>query len=357
MLTGFQKQVMRALAANRSPNSVAVGGAVLNRATPRISRDIDFAAWSRESVASSFHADRETLRRAGYAVEETERSRPDEGFAAAFVSKDGQSLLLDWTWDSAVRFFPAIPDPDFGWRLHDADLAVNKVLALAGRREARDYVDVVDLHRRGLPLSALAWAAPGKDPGFTPELVLDEMTRNAVTAREELERAVAGAAVDPVALKRDFLHAVREARELFARLPPDHAGCLYVDAAGKIHAPDPAATAAGRLALHGVSVGGAWPEMLRVPLRLDPASGEGAMRTAAAAFGDAGLFARHEATMEARAAVRGNTVAAKRVIGELDAGLRALAAEMKRRGLQPPRPTRSPGARTRSSGERGRRGR
>ena len=55
---------------------------------------------------------------------------------------------------------------------------MNKVLAMAGRREPRDYYDVVRLHQSGVPLAALAWAAPAKDPGFTPELIIDEINRN-----------------------------------------------------------------------------------------------------------------------------------------------------------------------------------
>jgi hypothetical protein len=33
-----------------------------------------------------------------------------------------------------------------GYRLHDADAATNKMLALAGRSEVRDFVDVLHLH-------------------------------------------------------------------------------------------------------------------------------------------------------------------------------------------------------------------
>ena len=39
--------------------------------------------------------------------------------------------------------------------LHMADLAVNKVMAAAGRREARDLVDLVTVHEQFLPLGAI----------------------------------------------------------------------------------------------------------------------------------------------------------------------------------------------------------
>ncbi len=60
---------------------------------------------------------------------------------------------------------PTVRHPLAGYALHPVDLAVNKLLALAGRDEARDFLDVLDLDRRTLALGALCWAAAGKDPG------------------------------------------------------------------------------------------------------------------------------------------------------------------------------------------------
>jgi len=59
-------------------------------------------------------------------------------------------------------------DPLRGPLLHPVDLAINKVLALAGRDEPRDFVDILFVHARVLPLGAICWAAVGKDSGFTP---------------------------------------------------------------------------------------------------------------------------------------------------------------------------------------------
>jgi hypothetical protein len=151
--------------------------------------------------------------------------------------------------DRAVRFFPAIRDPDLGWRLHDVDIAVNKVLAMAGRREPRDYVDVVAIHRSGLHLASLAWAACGKDPGMTPFLILDEITRHSNYTAEAL-RAGVSTGEPVVGLKRDLLRAVGEARDLFATLPLSQAGHLYLDRDEKVRLPNPAAVEAGELRLH-----------------------------------------------------------------------------------------------------------
>ena len=63
------------------------------------------------------------------------------------VGGRGSSLrpgyAVEWAQDSAFRFYPLQQDERFGYRLHDTDAAVNKVLALAGRSEIRDFVDVL----------------------------------------------------------------------------------------------------------------------------------------------------------------------------------------------------------------------
>ncbi len=121
-----------------------------------------------------------------------------------------------------VSFFAPVEDEVFGYRLHDLDLAVTKlavtkVLAMAGRREARDYYDVIKLHQAGKKLTMLAGAAPAKDPAFTPELILDEINRHSNYSASELQAEFADA--EPRAVKKILLEATHEARVLFARLP------------------------------------------------------------------------------------------------------------------------------------------
>src|SRR5438270_4795450 len=72
-----------------------------------------------------------------------------------------------------------MPDETFGYVLHPVDLAMNKVMAAAGRRELRDIVDLVTVHETILPLGAVVWAAVEKSPGFTPEGLIAEIRRNA----------------------------------------------------------------------------------------------------------------------------------------------------------------------------------
>jgi hypothetical protein len=68
--------------------------------------------------------------------------------------------------DSDYRFFPIIPDELFGYVLHPVDLAMNKAMAAAERRELRDLVDLVTIHETILPLGAVVWATVEKSPGL-----------------------------------------------------------------------------------------------------------------------------------------------------------------------------------------------
>ncbi len=259
MLTEFQRELLRLLAANRSPNSVFAGGAVLNREGSRLSRDLDIEQYSVEATAASFQADRSVLEAHGYEVEVSGGYPLHRGHIQAVASGGQQATRLEWTTDSAVKFFPAVEDEEFGWCLHPLDLATNKILALAGRREPRDYFDIVQLQRGGITIAALAWAAFAKDAGLTPELILDEIARNSNYTATELKAIQTTEPIDPVALKRDFLAGIAEARDLFARLPYEQAGHLYLDHDRRACRPDAKAVETKTLVLHGATVGGAWP--------------------------------------------------------------------------------------------------
>jgi hypothetical protein len=69
----------------------------------------------------------------------------------AEVTQGDAGTRLEWVVDSGYRFFPTVPDETFGYVLHPVDLAVNKVMAAAGRRELRDIVDLVTIHETILP--------------------------------------------------------------------------------------------------------------------------------------------------------------------------------------------------------------
>jgi len=234
-LTTFQKSILRVIAGNRSQNS-HFAGAGLNRSAGRFSEDLDLFYDSRMILRESVTRDLASLRDAGFDVYLKSQLVEETGRAEAKVQRGMEETTIEWSCDSIHRFFPARQDDQFGWRLHPFDRATNKVLALAGRREARDYVDVIELNRSHYSIATLAWAAPAKDPGFTPQLVLDEMTRHAKFTLEEYRWVETTETIDPVALKKEFLDAVFSAREILSTLPLESAGCVFIDATAKIRA-------------------------------------------------------------------------------------------------------------------------
>ncbi len=259
-LTPYQREVARVLAANRSPESHIAGGAVINRgdAGLRFSDDLDIFHDAAESVAASAEVDEKALGAAGYAVEWTLRGA---GIIKAVVTRGEGRVRLDWTTDSAFRFFPAVRDDDFGYRLHDADLATNKVLALAGRSEVRDYLDILQIDQRFLSLGAVIWAACGKDAGFTPALILDQTNRHSRYQESDLKGENLARPVDLRQLKQRWLEARDRAERLFEHLPAEELGCLYLDADLNPVTPDPASANFARLIRHQGSVRGAWPKI------------------------------------------------------------------------------------------------
>ena len=256
-LTDIPAEVLRLLARNRSPDSYVAGATVLHReeSTPRYSLDLDLFHDLEESVAGSAADDVATLRSAGHEVSWLLRA---PAFHRAVVRVGAGSLRIEWAQDSAFRFFPVEADDECGYRLHHADAAVNKMLALAGRQEVRDYVDVLHLHDTHLHLGALAWAACGKDPGYTPGFLLEQAGRHTACSQADVDRLSLREPLDVRALKRKWLQALEEARELVEALPPGEVGMLYLDG-GKPVTPDPESTRFEDLVRHEGSIRGAWP--------------------------------------------------------------------------------------------------
>lgn len=257
-ISDFQAEVLRCIAANRRPDSYLAGATVLHRdkKSPRYSQDLDLFHDVEQSVASSAETDAETLGAAGYELDWMLRT---PSFFRAVVRKGDQRLRIEWAHDSAFRFFPVEEDRDLGFRLHAADAATNKVLALAGRSEVRDFVDVIHLHETYLSLGALAWAACGKDAGFTPDFLLEQVARHSAYTQADLDRLQLREPLDSTELKHKWLQMLDEAWELVGSLPADDVGCLYVKEKQGPVEPDPGSKGFPQLTRHRGSVGGAWP--------------------------------------------------------------------------------------------------
>jgi hypothetical protein len=259
-LTPFQREVALLLASHRNPESHVAGGAVINRLdnSPRFSADLDLFHDVANRVRNSAEADAAILGAHGFLVEWLLQQ---PALYRARVSRGAEQLKLDWCLDSAFRFFPVQPDPVFGYCLHQADLATNKALALAGRSEIRDFLDILYLHEHYASLGALCWAACGKDQGFTPWSLLDMAKRHSKFREAELASENLAQPVNLQTLKQSWLAAAADAEALFARLPVAEVGCLYLGQEGSPVTPDPESEAFPTLVRHFGSVRGAWPNL------------------------------------------------------------------------------------------------
>jgi hypothetical protein len=233
-LSSIQTEILRLLAANRDPESYVAGAAPLNRDAPRISDDIDVFHDREERVAAAALTDTQTLAAAGYSVAWL-RQLPL--LYTAEVTREGARTRLEWAADSDYRFFPTVPDETFGYVLHPVDLAMNKVMAAAGRRELRDIVDLVTVHERILPLGAVIWAAVDKSPGFTPEGLIAEIRRNANYPAAEWQSLQSAQPLDPKDIAARLRTALDEAEAFATRMPTDKLGLLFLEA-GEIVQPD-----------------------------------------------------------------------------------------------------------------------
>jgi len=254
----FEQAILRLLAANRNPESFVAGATILLRPADshRRSQDVDLFHDTADSLQFAAKADEAVLTQHGYEVI-WDNVQPT--FRRALVSREGQITKLEWVFDSAFRFFPIERDAEFGYVLNFWDAATNKVLALAGRGELRDYLDVLALHGRQLSLGALAWAAAGKDAGFTPQFLLEEAQRLAHYPAARLAEIQLREPLDLKTCKKAWLTALADADALFNKLPAEEVGCLYLDANHQPVTPDPAAAGFSTLRRHYGSVRGAWP--------------------------------------------------------------------------------------------------
>ena len=222
----FQSEVLRALAAQRSPDSYIAGGVAINREGPRFSGDIDIFHDSEARLESAAKADAAALTAAGYGVT---WGRVREGKREAAVTRGSEAMQLEWATDAAFRFFPTQPDDLFGYVLHPVDLATNKAAAAADRRVPRDIVDLVIIHENILPLGPVVCAAVGKFPGVTPEEMLAEITRHSRFTAEEFHGLATEHPVDVPGLHRRIRGMIEDAETFIAKLPSDAVGVIFMD--------------------------------------------------------------------------------------------------------------------------------
>ncbi|MBM4286242.1 MAG: hypothetical protein FJ128_13515 [Deltaproteobacteria bacterium] len=234
-LSKIQSDILRLLAAHRDPESYVGGSTPLNLEAPRYSVGIDVFHDREERVTRAAAEDGALLQEHGYTLEWLRR---EPNFYAVLARRDQEATRLEWVVDSDFRFFPAVQDELFGYVLHPIDLATNKIMAAAGRREPRDVVDLVLIHEQVLPLGAVVWAAVGKALGFTPEGLINEVRRLARYTEADFRRVASDPPVYPAATMIRFRQALDEAEAFVLRMPTEKIGLLFLKD-GRVVQPDP----------------------------------------------------------------------------------------------------------------------
>lgn len=183
MLTPLQEQVAAIVASLEEAEGFALaGGAALiaRGEIDRGTRDLDFFGLTSDAVDRLLPAAEEALRTAGLAVE---RVQVNPGFARLIVASTDDRTELDIAADA--RLFPAEPRHPAP-TLSGEELAVDKLLALFGRAEARDFADLMAVESR-YGLERLCQLAVEKDRGFTTTVLAEMLSRFRRLRREEFE--------------------------------------------------------------------------------------------------------------------------------------------------------------------------
>lgn len=163
MLTELQARVVRLFfGLSESVGFVLAGGGalVVRHEVDRSTNDVDFFVDDQQAVGQAANALEAALLGEGF---EVERVRDYPTYVRFEVQGDGSQVEVDLGYD--FRWRPA-EISEYGPVLSSEELAVDKLLCLFGRAEARDFVDAFFLARRHGIEQILRWA-PEKDEGFS----------------------------------------------------------------------------------------------------------------------------------------------------------------------------------------------
>ncbi|HVQ93713.1 MAG TPA: nucleotidyl transferase AbiEii/AbiGii toxin family protein [Mycobacteriales bacterium] len=188
--------------------ALAGGGAMIAHGfTDRATRDVDlFTEVDPDEAGRIVVALRSRLQDEGLQVIEASR-RPHTNRFVVTDPASGSACLVE-VFPDGGRLRPTVR-LDIGPVLHPDDLAADKTLALWGRAEIRDYVDVVALLDRYPPDTLLRLAA-AKDAGFTGASFADAL--RAIRRFDPEDWTAAGVHADAVARIQEL--AARWSEEL-----------------------------------------------------------------------------------------------------------------------------------------------
>lgn len=161
---------------------VIAGGAalILQGQAQRVTTDLDYFARSPHAVDDLLPVVEARFSADGLSVE---RRQVTSGFARLAVSDGAENCQVDLGYDFRLRDPTLTP---LGAVLSLEELAADKVLAVHGRAEARDYVDLHVLMKQFGTERPLQWALE-KDPGFSTEIFAERLGRVDAMSRADFD--------------------------------------------------------------------------------------------------------------------------------------------------------------------------
>lgn len=232
-LTPFQGNVVEVLRPFRDPHSYVAGGVALNQNMLRLSDDLDIFRDIPDGLPNQVEPEIAALRDARFRVEIT---TSNDWMVEAIVRAYGTETRVQWLSDeeSTYRFYPAIEDAELGFRIHQADAAVNKALCASRREQARDAVDIALIAKNYAPLGPLIWAAAGKKEVKIAPIQIARDMRDRIfgfsDAHIETVRTLAGETMTRDEMRDIVRPAIEAAIDYVENTAPEqHFGCLFVD--------------------------------------------------------------------------------------------------------------------------------
>ncbi|HVC70264.1 MAG TPA: nucleotidyl transferase AbiEii/AbiGii toxin family protein [Acidimicrobiales bacterium] len=183
MLTPLQRRIAAIIGGLPEAEQFALagGGALIARGdVERQTRDLDFFGPAPQDVNRLMPAVEKALQDAGMNVS---RIREAPGFVRLEVREHDEVTEVDLGADA--RILP-VERGELGPILAGEELAVDKVLAVFGRAEARDFVDLSAVADR-YGLEYLCERALDKDRGFDPQVFREMLDRFDRLPRDEFD--------------------------------------------------------------------------------------------------------------------------------------------------------------------------
>jgi hypothetical protein len=183
VLSPLQEQIAEIIAGlDEAEDFALAGGAALiaRGDVRRQTRDLDFFGLTAAAVDRLVPAVDRALRAAGLVVHHVQES---SGFARLVVESAIDRTEVDLAADA--RLFRA-QRGRLATMLSGEELAVDKVLALFGRAEARDFVDLMAVEPR-YGLDRLCQLAADKDRGFSPAVFAEMLAGFRRLRRDEFD--------------------------------------------------------------------------------------------------------------------------------------------------------------------------